>query len=258
MMVSLAACQGKKKAKVDPVVEKGTDVELYTKAQKFMKKNPEKARLLYKQIMQMYPESIYANKSKLSIGDSYFQEKDPASLVIAASEYQEYVSLFPYSPDAAFAKLQIGMCYYQQMRRPERDQSNSQTALKSFESVISQYPGTTQADTARKKIAEIRQNLAMHYFLIGYYNYRLKAYEGAIARFKSVINEYPEFKKIDRLLYITGLCYFSLTDYDSAVSFFQNLISNHPKSKYIKRAQRMITDCDRQKKKKPAAPGDKK
>jgi outer membrane protein assembly factor BamD len=226
---------------------------------KYMTKDPEKARLLFKEIGQLYPDSIYANKAKLGIGDSYFKERDSASLVMAAAEYQEYVNLYPYSPDAVYAKLQVGQCYYKQIKKPERDQTNTFAAIKYFEELIQQYPGTPEADEAKKKIDECRQNLARHYFLIGYYNYLMKSYAGSIARFKQVMDEYPDFKFNDKLFYYTGRTYQAMQDYDSALSFFQRVIGSYAKSKYAKKAQRQIKKLARlAEKNKKASPGAKK
>jgi outer membrane protein assembly factor BamD len=208
--------------------------------------------------MQLYPDSIYANKGKLGIADSYFKERDSASLVMAAAEYQEYVNLYPYSPDAVYAKYQIGMCYYKQMRKPGRDQSGSFSAIKAFEALIQQYPGTPEADEAKKKINECRQNLSIHYYQIGYYNYVMKSYPGAIARFKQVMDEYPDFSRNDKLFYFTGKTYLAMEDLDSALSFFQRLVASHAKSKYAKKSQRLIVKINRRltAKKEPAKPAE--
>jgi len=250
-----SGCGSKKSVRIDPS-EKGSDKIMYENAVKYIGKDPEKSRLLFKEIMQMYPDSIYANKGKLGIGDSYFKENDPASLVMAAAEYQEYVSLYPYSPDAVYAKKQIGMCYYKQLRKPERDQTSTFAAIKAFEGVIQQYPGTPEADEAKIKINACRQNLATHYYLIGYYNYTMKSFPGAIARFKQVMDEYPDFSKNDKLFYFTGKTYLAMQDLDSALSFFQRLIGSYAKSKYAKRSQRLIIKINRRltAKKEPANP----
>ena len=92
----------------------GSDKEIYDKAKKRIKRDPEKARLLFKEIMHLYPDSIYARRAKIGIADSYFKQKDSASLVMAATEYQEFVNLYPNSPDAVYAKMQIALCYYRQ------------------------------------------------------------------------------------------------------------------------------------------------
>ena len=240
LLILLTGCRsGKKSVSIDPS-EKGSDKRMYENAIKYMTKDPEKARLLFKEVGQLYPDSIYASKAKLGIGDSYFKERDSASLVMAAAEYQEYVNLYPYSPDAVYAKFQAGMCYYKQIKKPERDQTNTFTAIKAFEGVIQQYPGTPEADEAKKKIDECRQNLARHFFLIGYYNYLMKSLPGAIARFKQVMDEYPDFAANDKLFYFTGKTYMVMADNDSALSFFQRVVGSHAKSKYAKKAQRQI------------------
>jgi len=111
LLVTAAGCRSKKSISIDPN-EKGSDKIMYENDMKYMSKDPEKARLLFKEVAQLYPDSIYANKSKLGIGDSHFRERDSASLIMAAAEYQEYVNMYPYSPDAVYAKYQIGICYY--------------------------------------------------------------------------------------------------------------------------------------------------
>jgi len=237
-------CGSKKSVSIDPS-DKGSDKKMYENAVRYIGKDPEKSRLLFKEIMQLYPDSVYANKGKLGIADSYFKENNSASLVMAAAEYQEYASLYPYSPDAVYAKNQIGMCYYKQVRKPERDQTNTFAAIKAFEGVIQQYPGTPEADEARKKINECRQNLASHYYLIGYYNYIMKSFPGAIARFKQVMDEYPDFSKNDKLFYFTGKTYLAMEDLDSALSFFQRLVGGNAKSKYAKKSQRLIKKINR-------------
>ncbi len=237
-------CRSKKAVTVDPS-EKGSDKKMYENAMKYMTKDPDKARLLFKEIGQLYPDSIYANKAKLGIGDSFFRERDSASLVMAAAEYQEYVNLYPYSPDAVYAKYQIGMCYFKQVRKPERDQTNTFTAIKAFDGVIQQYPGTPEADEAKKKIDECRQILGKHFFQIGYYNFLMRSYDGAIARFKQVMDEYPDFKGSDKLLYYTGRTYAAKGDRESALSFFQRLIGSFAKSKYAGKARRRIEKLNR-------------
>lgn len=232
-------CKSKKRVALTPG-ERGSAKEIYDKAKARIRRKPEKARLLFKEIMHLYPDSPYARRAKVGIADSYFRQKDSASLIMAANEYQEYVNLYPNSPDAVYAKMQVGMCYFKQIRKPGRDQDNTHNAIQALEAMVRMYPDTEEAKDARKKIAKGRQNIATHYYLIGVSNYRLRAYRGAIARFKQVIDNYPDFNKNDRLYYYTGKAYYARRDYDSAISFFQRVISSFPKSKYLKKSQKMI------------------
>jgi len=245
LMILLVVTAGsgcrKKKADLNPE-NLGTDKEIFEKAQKRIKRDPDKARLLFKEIMHLYPDSIYAQRAKIGIADSYFRQKDSAAMIMAAAEYQEYVNLYPNSPDAVYAKFQVAMCYYNQIRSAGRDQTNTHLAIKALESMIKQYPDTKEAEDAKEKLEKTRQNLADHYFGIGLSNYRLRAYKGAVERFKQVIDDYPDFKKNDKLFYFTGKSYFAMNDYDTAISFFRKIVNSFPKSKYLKKAAKMIKE----------------
>ena len=71
-------------------------------------------------------------------------------------------------------------------------------------------------------------------------NYRLKAFTGAIDRFKQVIDNYPDFTKFDKLYYFTGKSYAMMKDYDSSISFFQKILNSFPKSKYVSGSKKQI------------------
>jgi outer membrane protein assembly factor BamD len=248
LSVSFNGCKSKKDVELTPG-ERGSDKEIYQKARKQMKRDPEKARLLFKEIMHLYPDSIYARRSKIGIADSYYRQKDSASMIMAATEYQEYVNLYPHSPDAVYAKLQIAMCYYKQVKKPGRDQTSTHQAVKALAGMIKQYPDTKEAGEAKKMMAKARLNLANHYFAIGISNFRLKAFQGAVVRFKQVIDDYPEFPNKDKLFFFTGKSYYGKRDLDSAISFFQKIVNSYPKSKYIKKAQGMIKTITQMKEK---------
>jgi outer membrane protein assembly factor BamD len=243
MMVVLitGACGKKKDISLSPE-DMGSDKEIYEKAKKRIRSNPEKARLLFKEVMHLYPDSIYARRAKIGIADSYYRQKDAAAMLMAATEYQEYVNLYPNSPDAVYAKYQIANCYIRQMKSAGRDQTNTHKAITALENMIRQYPGTDEAEEAKKQLEKARQRLASHYFNIGRTNYKMKAYMGAINRFKQVIDDYPDFEHNDQLFFLTGKSYYAMRDYNSAISFFQKIVNSYPKSKYLKKATGMIKE----------------
>lgn len=241
VLLIIGACGKKKDISLSPE-DMGSDKEIYEKAKKRVKSNPEKARLLFKEVMHLYPDSIYARRAKIGVADSYYRQKDAAALLMAATEYQEYVNLYPNSPDAVYAKYQIANCYIRQMKSAGRDQTNTHKAITALENMIRQYPGTDEAEEAKKQLEKARQRLASHYFNIGRTNYKMKAYMGAINRFKQVIDNYPDFEHNDLLFYFTGKCYYAMKDYNSAMSFFQKIVNSYPKSKYLKKATGMIKE----------------
>ncbi len=238
VLVSVS-CKSKKAPDLVPT-ETGSDKTIYEKAKKIRKRDTERARLLYKQVIQLYPDSVYARLAKIGIADSYFNQKDSASLIMAASEYQEFSSQYPNSPDAVYAKFQIGVCYDKQSKGPGRDQTNTRKAIRAYTSMAKQYPDSEEADKANERIKALKERLGKHYFSIGVSDFRLHAYKGAIVRFKQVIDDYPEFKEKDKLFYYTALSYKLSRKYDSAISFFRKIINSYPKSKYIAKTKKYL------------------
>lgn len=232
-------CKSKKAPDLVPN-EKGSDKTIYEKAKKIRKRDSERARLLYKQVIQLYPDSVYSRLAKIGIADSYFNQKDSASLIMAAAEYQDFVNLYPNSPDAVYSKFQIGVCYDKQSKSPGRDQTNTKKAVRAYESMVKQYPDSVEAEKAKKRIKKLRGVLGKHYFSIGLSNFRFHAYRGAIDRFKQVIDDYPEFQEKDKLFFYTAKSYMVLRKNDSALSFFRKLINSYPKSKYIKKTKKYL------------------
>ncbi|MDY0297842.1 MAG: outer membrane protein assembly factor BamD [Acidobacteriota bacterium] len=240
LLLGLVGCKASKPGLELTPSERGSAQVLYEKARDLIRKNPERARMLFKEIMQLHPDSIYARRAKIGIADAYFKQGDAASLVVAASEYQEYVNLYPNSPDAAYAKFQVGECYFERMRKPERDQTNTKAAIKAFQELLELYPGTREARDAEKRIATCRDNLAMHNFRVGYYNYKYGAYRGAVQRFKYVIDEFPDFSRNERLFFYTGKAYMAMQEWQNALSFFQKVTGSYPGSKYARKAAKLM------------------
>jgi len=135
---------GGKKTEISPDVA-SSDEALFKLGEKFIKKDPEKARLYFRQVIDSFPKSFYAQQAKLAIADSYFKKGDEGNMILAASEYREFISLFPYSPSAPHAQYQIAMTYYKKVLKPGRDQTKTRQALAEFKKVLTNYPLTEDA-----------------------------------------------------------------------------------------------------------------
>ncbi|MCK4889498.1 MAG: outer membrane protein assembly factor BamD [Candidatus Aminicenantes bacterium] len=249
-LIAITGCKAKKEVELDPS-GLGSDKAIYERAQKLGRKDAEKSRLLYKEILQVYPDSVYARKAKIGIADSYFKQRDSSSLIIAASEYQEFVNLYPNSPDSIYAKFRIGKCYERRSKSAGRDQTNTKQAITAYESLQKMFPGTEESDKADVILKKLKQRLGQHYFGIGMANFRLKAFKGTIDRFKQVIDNYPDFTKFDKLYYFTGKSYAMMKDYDSAMSFYQKIINSFPKSKYVNGSKKSIAKLMKEKERAP-------
>ncbi len=83
------------------------------------------ARLDLQTLLNTYPDSEYAMRAKLAIGDTWYKEGGTAALTQAEAEYKDFITFFPNSPEAAEAQMKVGDIYFQQMEKPDRDPQNA-------------------------------------------------------------------------------------------------------------------------------------
>jgi outer membrane protein assembly factor BamD len=235
---------GGKKVEISPDIA-SSDEELFKLGEQFLKKDPEKARLYLRQVIDSFPKSFYAQQAKLAIADSYFQKGDEGSMILAASEYREFISLFPYSPSAPYAQYQIAMSYYKKVLKPGRDQTKTNLALSEFKNVVTNYPTSEQAKLAREKILDCEERLAEHTLGIGEVYYKLNAYKAAISRLTDILTNYPNFSKMDKVYFLLADSYYKWNQKEQSVPYFTKLISDFPKSKYAEKAQQKLEEIEK-------------
>ncbi|MFQ6110188.1 MAG: outer membrane protein assembly factor BamD [Candidatus Aminicenantales bacterium] len=245
LLVSLG-CK-KQQAELDPNIA-SSDEALYKLGVEYLKKDPEKARLYLRQVIDSFPKSFYAQRAKLAIADSYFEKGDEGSMILAASEYREFISLFPLSPSAAYAQYQIGMTFFKKALKPGRDQTKTRQALAEFKKVVTNYPLSEEAKMAQEKIKECEERLAEHTFGIGEIYYKMGAYKAAVNRLKEILTQFPDYSKMDKVYFHLADSYYKWNKMDESIPYFTKLISDFPQSKYAKKAQKRMKYIEKRKK----------
>jgi outer membrane protein assembly factor BamD len=237
---------GKKDTELSPEVS-SSDEALFQLGMKYIKKDPEKARLYLRQVIDSFPKSHFAQQAKLAIGDSYFYQGDEGSMILAASEYREFISLYPYSPYAAKAQYQIAMTYYKKMLKPGRDQTKTYQALEEFKKVVANYPYSEEAKLAQEKIKECEERLAEHIYQIAEFYYKTHAYKASVSRCKEIIDNYPNYSKMDKVYFILANSYYKWKKINESIPFFTKLVSDYPNSKYAIKAKNILEKINKSK-----------
>lgn len=239
----------KAKTELDPDIV-SSDENLFKLGEKDLKKNPEKARLYLRQVIDSFPKSFYAQRAKLAIADSYFEKGDEGSMILAASEYREFISLFPLSPSSAYAQYQMAMTFYKKALKPGRDQTKTTQALAEFKKVVTNYPLSEETKMAQERIKDCEERLAEHTFGIGEVYYKLKAFTATVDRLTEILTNFPNYSRMDKVYYYLGDSYFKWKKLDQAIPYFTKLISDFPQSKYAKKAQDRLKKIEKKEKNK--------
>ena len=209
LLALTAACTNKKS--VNPLANVGSkqpDKILFDKAMDAMRHNRfDVARLTLQTLINTYPDSEYIARAKLAVGDSWYAEGGAASLAQAEQEYSDFQIFFPNMPEAAEAQMKIAQIHFDQMEKPDRDYTHAKRAEDEYRKLILQYPDSKLVPEAKRRLLEVQEVLAEREFEIGRFYYLRQSYPASIARFNSLVDQYPLYSRADEALYLLGQDY---------------------------------------------------
>jgi len=241
----LVACGGKKSA-----IPPGTaqpDKFLIDRGNAELKdKNWLRAREYFRQIVDNYPQSPLRPDAKLGVGDTYLGENTAESLVLAANEFREFITFYPTNPRADYAQYKLAMSHYNQMRRPERDQTETRESVKEFEVFFERYPNSALTPEVKVKWREARDRLSEASFRVGYFYFRSRWYPGAIDRFRSVLKEDPGYSGRDAVYYYLAESLARTDKKAEAIPLFQRLLEEFDQSEHLADARKRLEELKTQ------------
>jgi outer membrane protein assembly factor BamD len=75
-----------------------------------------------------------------------------------------------------------------------------------------------------------------------WYLVKRKAYEGARDRLQEIIDTYPEFSRIDEVIFLMGEAQVKLKKDDKAVEYYNKLLKEYPESEFAKKARERLDE----------------
>ena len=190
------------------------------------------AREYFRQVVDGYPQSPVRPDAKLGVGDSYLGEHTTEALVLAANEFREFLTFYPTNSRADYAQFKLAMSHYEQMRAPERDQTETREALKEFDVFFQRYPNSALMPEVKARWRETRDRLSEASYRVGLHYYRVRWYPGAIDRFREVLKEDPAFGGRDRVYFYLADSLARSKKEAEAIPYFQRLLEEFPQSEH--------------------------
>jgi outer membrane protein assembly factor BamD len=198
------------------------------------------AREFFKQVTETYTQSPFRPDAKLSIGDTYLGENTSESLVLGINEFQEFLSYYPTHPRADYAQYKLGMAHFKQMRAPERDQSETRSAIREFDTFVSRYPNSDLMPEVKARLRESHDRLSESEYLVGRFYFRINWYQGAVARLQAVLKDDPAFTNRDEVYFYLGESLIKLNLNAQALPYFEKLIDEFQESVHLEEARKRV------------------
>lgn len=192
-------------------------------------KNYEEARAVFNQILEEAPDSKERIMALRLLADSYYKEElyDESKL-----NYRKFRELYPTHRFASHALYFQAMSDFKQIDIASRDQTHTHNALEDFNRLIADFPKSPFTKKAVPKVKECVRGIALNLFEIGKYYFRTQAFQSAIGRFKTLLENYPNQEFADEVVFLLGESYFREQNLRKARKYFRMLLKRHPKSPF--------------------------
>ncbi len=201
------------------------------------------AREFFRTLMDSYPQSPHRADAKLGIGDSFLGENTAEAYVLAINEYREFLAYYPLNDRAHYAQFQLAMSYFKQMRGPERDQTDTKSAIQEFTVYVQRYPSGPLIKDAQQKLREARDRLSMSEYRVGYFYYRTQRwYPGAIDRFAAILRDDPQFTHRDSVYFYLAQSLLKLERPAEALPYLDRLLKEFVESEHLEEAKRQAEE----------------
>lgn len=213
----------------------------------------EKARSLFRWVVENHPNDDFARSSQLAIAQSYYNQKNYDD---AIRDFQKFLDLYPTADEATAARKGMEMCYYQkglesteamqyfverfpqselaadgqyQIAQKFFDDKKYVQAMEEFIKVVINFPSSSYAPDALLLAAECAVNI--------------ENWQKSTELYERYLSYFPKGREKDAVYFNLGTAYFNLKEYGKALKNFQTVVDSFPSSQYLTNARHNIGVC---------------
>jgi outer membrane protein assembly factor BamD len=240
LAVAVPGCAGKRKPQASILPAD----EAYLRGMELIARRDLREAIEALQSIQYSPQTLQDTEplARLALADATFYQDTDLALIDARNLYLDFVTLYGDHALAPYAQTQAGLCSLKQVNRPTRDQSQTHQAIGDLQVVIERYRDSPFARAARGLLADTRSHLAESEFLVGQFYLKRKAWAAAAERFRLVIERYPDYAALDKVLFHLGRALVAGSGDVEGRLYLDQLITEYPDSPWADDARRLLAE----------------
>ncbi|HEX2955775.1 MAG TPA: outer membrane protein assembly factor BamD [Chitinispirillaceae bacterium] len=166
----------------------------------------------------------------------------------ARTEMELLVQDYPQSAFFNEAKFRVPYCVYKQSSSYERDQKETEEAIRLFRDFLTESPSTGwEMDSARFYYKEAIEKMAKKEFQAAKFYERVERYEAAVVYYRTFLNDYPESKFSDEAQLNMLQILVRLERNAEAQEALDEIITQNRNTELIKKAKEIVQKGSSQK-----------
>ncbi|MEZ5367101.1 MAG: outer membrane protein assembly factor BamD [Bryobacterales bacterium] len=207
----------------------------------------ELGRLTLQTLMNTYPDSEYMAKAKLAVADSWYREGTSHALAQAEAEYKDFITFYPSMEEAAESQKKVCDIHYEQMVKPDRDNTHAVRADQECRQLLLQWPNSVFVDSTKQRLREIQEVLAEAEYRVGMFYTDKGSYRSGANRLQTMADHYPLFSRNDAALWELGNAYSRMGEQftEQMVDAYTRIVRDYPLSQYVDDAKAKLTELNR-------------
>jgi outer membrane protein assembly factor BamD len=211
-----------------------------------------RASELFEDVSSFFRGTLKADTISYYLADCNYQ----LGFYGAASEYyQMCYQNNQYSPFAEKAEYMAAYCYYKDSPSPSLDQESTVKAIEMLREFARKHPASSYIPQADVCIDELQEKLVEKSFRNAKMYYDMRIYKSSIVALKSSLDEYPNTKYREDMMWMVLESNFLLAEnsveskkkerYQSTLDEYYSFASEFPESKYKEEAQKIYEKSGR-------------
>jgi outer membrane protein assembly factor BamD len=128
------------------------------------------------------------------------------------------------------------------MGLPDREVTHARKAEQRLKVLLQQYPQTKLRPEVEERLRQVQDNLGDQNFSVALfyrdrYNGKKGGLKGAQDRLKEIVEKYPNYCRLDEVLYNYAWTFTVEEEPDEAAKLYQQLVRDYPNSQYVDKAK---------------------
>jgi len=230
---------------------KSDDVQLkYDKAFEYYEdKQYVKSATLLQYLIPIYKATDKAAKVEFFYAKSLYGQKD---YILAGYHFGEFAKNFGNSKYTEEAVFMHAYCFYLHSPRPTLDQDYTYKAIEAFTMFQIKFPDSEKITESKEILTELNNKLAKKAYINSKLYFDLGYYKSSIVTLRNTINDYPNSKFREELMFMLLKSNYLLAEnsiaskqkerYQNTVDEYYSFIDEFPESEFSKEAVKIYNN----------------